>query len=356
MRQFRWVLGVVVLGLAGALVGVVPDGVSAVPARSRCRATAFVANTGSNSVSTIDLKTMTKQPTDIAVGTTPVGVTITPNGKTVFVGNRDSGTVSTIDVKTRTKNPTDIPVGPRPAGAVFTPDGRTAFVTNGLLAPGPIVPGSDTVSTIDVKTRTKDPTDITVGRLPALEAVTPDGRTVFVANLGGDTVSTIDVQTRTKNPTDIPVGQGPAGIAITPDGKTAFVANSGNYGATPFPLGNSVSTIDVQTRTKNPTDIPVGTGPAGVAITPDGKTAFVANQGGSVSTIDVKTRTKHPDDITVGVQPGGVAITPDGKTAFVTDFLGGKVSTIDAKTRTKHPTDINVGANPTGVAVTPCRR
>ena len=75
-----------------------------------------------------------------------------------------------------------------------------------------------------------------------------------------------------------------------------------------------------------------------------------------MSTIDVKTRTKHPDDIAVGTYPAGVAITPDGKTAFVTDFLGGTVSTIDVKTRTKHPTGINVGANPTGVAFTPCRR
>ena len=354
--QSRWARGLVVFGLAGALVGVVPDGVSAVPARSRCRPTAFVSNTGSDTVSTVDVKTRTKHPTDIAVGKTPAGVTITPDGKTAFVGNRDSGTVSTIDVKTRTKNPTDIPVGPRPIGAVFTPDGRTAFVPNGLLAPGPMVPGSDTVSTIDVKTRTKNPTDITVGRLPTGAAVTPDGKTAFVTNLGSDTVSTIDVQTRTKNPTDIPVGGQPSLVAITPDGKTAFVANSGNYGATPFPLGNSVSTIDVKTRTKNPTDIPVGTGPASVAITPDGKTAFVVNQGGTVSTIDVKTRTKHPDDITVGTYPTGVAITPDGKTAFVTDFLGGTVSTIDVKTRTKHPTDINVGLNPTGVAVTPCRR
>jgi hypothetical protein len=29
-----------------------------------------------------------------------------------------------------------------------------------------------------------------------------------------------------------------------------------------------------------------------------------------VSTIDVKTRTKHPTDITVGAQPVAVAITP----------------------------------------------
>jgi YVTN family beta-propeller protein len=46
--------------------------------------------------------------------------------------------------------------------------------------------------------------------------VTPDGKTAFVTNGAIGTVSTIDVKTRTKNPTDIPVGSGPLGVAFTP--------------------------------------------------------------------------------------------------------------------------------------------
>jgi YVTN family beta-propeller protein len=196
---------------------------------------------------------------------------------------------------------------------------------------------------------------------------TPDGKTAFVTDngsgtlpggAGSGTVSTIDVKTRTKDPTDIPVGVYPAGVAVTPDGKTAFVAE-----------GGSVSTIDVKTRTKDPTDIPVGAGGTaqfGVAVTPDGKTAFVTDLGvditrrqvvsGTVSTIDVTTRTKNPTDIAVGTQPTLVAVTPDGKTAVVTNALSDSVSTIDVKTGTKNPTDIPVGAMPAGLAITPCRR
>ena len=97
---------------------------------------------------------------------------------------------------------------------------------------------------------------------------------------------------------------------MTPDGKTAFVTNA-NLGAEPAPSGDSVSTIDVKTRTKNPTDITVGANPGGVAVTPDGKTAFVANPfSHTVSTIDVKTRTKYPTDIPGGPTPIGVAVTP----------------------------------------------
>ena len=77
MRRFRWVRGVGVLGLAGALVGV-PSGASAVAARARCRATAFVTNSNSDSVSTIDVKTRTKNATDIPVGLNPLGVAVTP--------------------------------------------------------------------------------------------------------------------------------------------------------------------------------------------------------------------------------------------------------------------------------------
>ena len=164
MRRFRSVLGVLVLGLSGALVGVFPDGVSAVAGRSRCRATAFVTNLDGGTVSTIDVKTRTKHPTDIVLGGGPVGVAVTPDGKPAYVANQSSGTVSTIDVKTRKKNPTDIPVGTDPNRAAVTPDGKTVFVTNNA---------SNSVSTIDVKTRTKHPTDIAVGTGPVGVAFTP---------------------------------------------------------------------------------------------------------------------------------------------------------------------------------------
>src|SRR5262249_28645822 len=111
----------------------------------------------------------------------------------------------------------------------------------------------------------------------------------------------IDVKTRKAQPTGITLGPHAKGVAVTPDGKTAFSTN-GNCDGQPQEIpGNTVSTIDVNTMHKNPTGITVGSDPYGVAITPDGKTAFVTNTfSGSVSTIDVKTRTKDPTDIPVG--------------------------------------------------------
>jgi YVTN family beta-propeller protein len=139
----------------------------------------------------------------------------------------------------------------------ITPHGKTAFVNN--LTGG-------TVSTIDVKTKTKDPVDIPVGGSTAGGlAITPDSKTAFVANLDGDTLSTIDVKARLKNSTEIPVGANPVDVALTLDGKTAVVTHG-----TPLvmPVPGSVSTVDVKTSTKDPTDIPVGLGALGVTVTP----------------------------------------------------------------------------------------
>src|SRR5262245_48754595 len=149
----RWVRGVAVLGLAGALVGVVPGGVSAVAGRARCRATVFVVKRD-GTVSTIDAETRIKNPNDIDIGSTDANlVAVTPDGKTAFVTQSLSGRVSTIDVKTR-RTKRAISVGTDTNGVAVTPDGKTVYVANG---------GSGTVSTIDVKTKTKDPNDIPVG-------------------------------------------------------------------------------------------------------------------------------------------------------------------------------------------------
>jgi DNA-binding beta-propeller fold protein YncE len=81
-------------------------------------------------------------------------------------------------------------------------------------------------------------------------------------------------------------------------------------------------------------------------------------------------RTKRAADITLTAGPGGVAVTSDGKTAFVANTSSGTVSTIDVKTRKKEPhrhhRRLNTGpsrSRPTArppssptTAAAPCRR
>ena len=102
--------------------------------------------------------------------------------------------------------------------------------------------------------------------------------------------------------------------------------------------------IDTATNTAG-TAIAVGSGPFGVAITPDGKTAYVTNDlSGSVTPIDTATNTPGTA-IAVGSAPFGVAITPDGKTAYVANLSSGSVTPIDTATNTPG-TPIAVGSSP----------
>ena len=113
-------------------------------------------------------------------------------------------------------------------------------------------------------------------------------------------VTPINVATNTTE-ANIPVGNNPLGIAITPDGSTAYVAN--NY-------SDTVTPIDLATDAAEPA-INVGSGPSSVAVTPDGHTVFVANTAaGTVTPIHTATNTVGAT-IAVGTSPQAIAISPD---------------------------------------------
>ena len=102
--------------------------------------------------------------------------------------------------------------------------------------------------------------------------------------------------------TTIGVGVDPFGVAVTPDGSRAYIANE-NY-TSPQSVG-SVSVIDTTTNTVTATiDFGSGKAPNDVAVSPDGTRAYVTNAGygNSVSVIDTATNTVI-DTIAVGVQP-----------------------------------------------------
>ena len=76
----------------------------------------------------------------------------------------------------------------------------------------------------------------------------------------------------------------------------------------------------IATATNTPgARIPAGSTPAAIAITPDGKTAYVADatNPGTVTPITIATNTARAP-IGVGESPQIIAITPNGKTAYAT--------------------------------------
>ncbi len=230
------------------------------------------------------------------------------------------------------------------AGVIaITPDGKTIYVASD---------NSDTVTPITTATgRVGRP--IKVGSFPDGLAIAPDGTTLYVANIGSNTVTAINTATNTVIKA-IKVGIRPREIVITPDGRTAYVVNQGN-----FPVGSgTVTPITVATNQPGK-PITVGNGPLVMAITLDGKTLYVANSGyGSSDTVTpISTATNRAGRaIKVGQTPSAIAITPDGKTVYVAcegkpHGLGMVIPISTANNRPGPP--VKVGVGPQAVVITP---
>jgi YVTN family beta-propeller protein len=140
----------------------------------------------------------------------------------------------------------------------------------------------------------------------------------------------------------IAVGDGPQEVAVSPDGRRAYNADQ---------RSGTVTVIDTSNNTVTKT-IPVGIRPVGVAFAPDGSSVYITNEGsGTVSVIDA---TSEAVKLTIRVGDGsdGVAIDPDGSRAYVTNSSSGTVSVVDTA-HGKVISSIGVGKGPDGVAVTP---
>ncbi len=155
----------------------------------------------------IDTETNQVLGTPIGVGTTPIPIAITPDGKRAYVANYEENSVSVIDTETNAVIGSPIKVGIEPWGIAITPDGKDAYVANEQ---------EESVSVIDTETNQVVGAPITVGSEPYVVTITPDGKTAYVANFGTDTVSVIDTQTNEVEGSPITVGDAPAAIAIPP--------------------------------------------------------------------------------------------------------------------------------------------
>jgi len=246
-------------------------------------------------------------------------------GPFAYITNSGDNTVSVIDTATN-KVTAMIPVGSHPMGVAVTLDGKRVYVTNHEVGN----PSNNTFLIID--TATNKITDaVPVGEVPFGVAVTLDGKNVYVTNLDDKTVSVIDTATNTVIAT-IPVGDDPRGIAVSPDGKKVYVIDDGG-----------ISIIDTATNTVTAT-VDVESYFYGIVVNPTGTKVYVAGGNGFVSVIDTATN-KVTATIPVGNSPSGVAVTPDGSKVYVANLLSDNVSVIDTSTN-KVTATMNVGRGP----------
>lgn len=183
-------------------------------------------------------------------------------------------------------------------GLAVSPDGQTLYVAEHLDA--------GAVRVVDVLTHEVLATvSRGVGTAPTGVAAGPDGRAYFAFSGASQGIAVFDRATLAVTRA-LETGAGPNGVAVAPDGSRIWVANE---------LGATVTRWDLAAGTRF--DIPVGLRPRAIAVSPDGLRVLVGNADSqSVSILSTET-----DGVIDGVQlpgsPFGLAVSPDGKRAYV---------------------------------------
>lgn len=237
--------------------------------------------------------------------------------------------------------PAVIHAGWGPWALAVTPDGRTLFVADYGRYDGDWPHNGHTVTPVDVATG-RVGAAIRVGNEPLDMAVTPNGRTLYV--LAGDgTLTPVDVASRQPGrPIRFASHLDPGELVVAPDGQTLYV------------VGSVLTSISTATGRRG---VSIPSGGWGLVITPDGRTIYVADAG-EVTPVDVATgRPGAAIRVRGGASygPYALAMSPDGRTVYIgTDdpVLGSIAMPLDVATgREGRP--IPLPASPAAMAVSP---
>jgi len=166
------------------------------------------------------------------------------------------------------------------------------------------------------------------------------GNSLFIANTASNNLSTYTVNPNlslTAGSSALPTGMTPLAMATDSAGHFLFVANQGLQ---IDPASGTISVFSIQSGSLtevagSPFRVaaalaPSGPGPSAVAVTPDGKFLYVANQfDGTVTSFSVDTTSgalTSGQTVLVGTAPSGMAITPDGGFLYVSNSGSSNVS------------------------------
>ena len=194
----------------------------------------YVAEAGSNKVGVIN-GIQAALSTEVTVGTTPVALAETKDGKKLYAVNQGDGTVTTI----ATANDAVLDTIPlcgsppcsanSPVWAELSPDGLEVYVLN---------QGSGSVSVIDTTSDTVVATlTLPTGASPSYMFLDTHLNRLYVVNSGGSTVSVFNAGLDPPTPlSTINVGPNPTSIAVLANGLKAYVPSLQITAPTASPL------------------------------------------------------------------------------------------------------------------------
>jgi YVTN family beta-propeller protein len=275
-----------------------------------------------------------QEVTTFAAGSEPVQLAVSPDGEAVYVVNSDSSSMTRYDVVTGAT--TTITVGSKPDAVVVSPDGSTVAVANY---------GNNNVKLFTNSATPTLTTTIGVDSEPDGLAFGPGGADLYVSAYGANKLDVVSMASRTVVHS-YPVGTSPAGVAISPNGVWAVVATEGG-------VVDQITLADgaVDAGTINGT-------PVGVAISPDSRYAYVTQQGyNQVRALDLHAHGWLAQAAAVGVMPADVAVSPDGGLLYVADNgssgPSGDIAVVDAGSLQRIRTVAADGQYPNGLAMAP---
>jgi YVTN family beta-propeller protein len=292
-------------------------------------------------------------PSNTVVATIPVGIDpqwcgVSPDSGTVYVVG--GGAVSVINAATNTVTST-ITIGGLTYDGILTPDGKTLYVAD---------EADHTVSVIATATNTITDT-VKIGRHASRMAVSPDGKTLYVGQSYGGPhnglglIKIIDTATNAFTGT-INLGRFDLlNLFFTPDGSSAYVSGANEYAKRRFPqklvqIDTASQTIVDTTAWKPVVDY---VGYAYMTISPDGKKLYVERTDAIAvfDTSDKKVRKTIP-------LPGSAtipAVTPDGEYLYVPIYSTspGTVVMIGTASGQIVGEPITVGSVPAWVTIAP---
>ena len=296
----------------------------------------------------------------------------------LLVLNKEDATLSIIDPATL-KTITQIPVGEGPHEIAASDDGKFAFVANyGARTPG------RTISVIDL-TAQKELRRVDLGALrrphgiafvdgkvwftaeenkllarydPASNQIdwllglgqnrthmlvfSKDRSQLFTSNIQSDCITLLQQSSDPSawSATNIPVGKGPEGADLSPDGREFWAANSGDGSVSIIDVAGKkvVQTLDVKTGRSNRLKFGLG-----------GKLVLISDLSGNALLILDAASRKEVKRLNLGRQPEGILIPPDGTRAYVAVAGEKMVAVLDLKTL-EVTARISTGNGPDGMA------
>ena len=270
------------------------------------------------------------------------GAGVAPDGSRIYISDEAESTLDVVDGKSL-KVIKKIPLSGHPNNMAVGKDGRRVYV--GIAQ----APGG--VDVIDTATMTNVKTMATKG--PIHNAyVTPDGKYVVAGSIPGKSINVFDAQTETPAfVVDMDLGIRPMAFAWNADGSTKWIfaqlTGFNGFAVVDFATRKEIRRIQNPDLPSGKETVPEGSDPShGMAVTSDGKTLVVCSRLNnylySYSLPDLKNI--GAAELT-GKGAGWVTLTPDGKTAYVANPVTNDVSVVDVKTM-KETTKIPVGYVP----------